>query len=343
MSDKSIGIGFIGAGGIARTRHIPGLKALDGIKLVAVANRSIESGSKAAAEHGFAHVYTDWRQVVDDPEVDAVFICTQPYTHTEMTLYALSKGKHVFSQARMALDLEDARRMKAGDDQSSLTTMLCPPPHYMKVEPAVLQLLKDGAVGQVRHVSLSHATGIYIDPNTPLHWRQRADLQGINLLDVGIMAEVLQKWFGPVASLSAIGKTWTSSRPADTDGKTNVDLADSTTIIGELSSGATLTCLFSAGVKGSSPTITIHGSEGTLTCHANEAKLLLDKGRGAEEIVIPAERQGGWTVEKDFIDAIRENRKGYPSFVEGFRYMAFTQAVTDSMTSGGGRVTIRHD
>lgn len=340
MATTHIGIGMIGAGGIARVRHIPGLKNIAGVRLEAVANRTLASSEKAAAEFGFAKAYEDWKKVIEDPDVDAVFICTQPYMHREMTLYALEQGKHVFCQARMALNLEDALPMKEADEKTNLTTMLCPPPHYMASEPVVLKLIEEGRIGALRHVELTHATDMVLDPKTPLHWRQRKDLQGINLLDVGIMAEVLQRWFGPVRSLSAIGKTWVTSRPADLDGKTQVDLPDAAAIVGEFDSGATLTCLFSGAVYGKKPQISLFGSKGTITCYANEATVHLSDSKGEQTIQIPEVEQGQWTVEEDFIKAVREGRKGTPSFHEGIRYMAFTQAAADSMASGGNSVNL---
>lgn len=229
---QRLGIGIIGAGGIARERHLPGLRQLDGVEFVAVANRRFENAQRAAEEYGFARAVRDWREVVRDPEVDAVLICTPPYMHREMTEYALQNGKHVFCQARMAMNLEDARRMLEADRNTSLTTMLCPPPHYMKVEQRILGMIREGRLGEIRHVTVHHPTSLFADPQQKLHWRQRADLQGINMLDVGIMGEVLQKWFGQVDRVCATARTYVTKRPADGDGKSDVELPDSVQLIG---------------------------------------------------------------------------------------------------------------
>src|SRR5437870_726140 len=111
MAEKRIGIGFIGAGGIAKQRHLPGLKKVPGVELVTVANRRRETAEAVAKEWGFGSVKDDWRQVIDDPNVDAVFVTTPPYLHKEATLAALQAGKHVFTQARMAMNYADARAM----------------------------------------------------------------------------------------------------------------------------------------------------------------------------------------------------------------------------------------
>ena len=74
-------IGFIGAGGICKQRHLPGLKALDNIELVAVCNRSQTSGQQIAEEFGFSEVLTDWEQMLKSDNIDAVFIGSYPNTH----------------------------------------------------------------------------------------------------------------------------------------------------------------------------------------------------------------------------------------------------------------------
>lgn len=125
-------------------------------------------------------------------------IGTPPYLHAEVTARALERGKHVFCEARMANELDAGLRVLAADRQSQMTTMLCPAPHYMSVDRHIRGLLSDGHIGQVRHVVVEHAGGVVADPEAPLHWRQRSDLNGINALDIGIVAEVLLRWFGPI-------------------------------------------------------------------------------------------------------------------------------------------------
>ncbi|WP_259619300.1 Gfo/Idh/MocA family protein [Paenibacillus doosanensis] len=331
----TIRIGLIGAGGIARSRHLPGLQKLKGVELAAVANRRYDNALKAAEEYGFGKAYRTWQEVAEDPAVDAVFVCTPPYLHKEITAYCLARGKHVFSQARMAMNLPEALEMLKLDESTRLTTMLCPPPNYMKVEPYALQLLAEGTLGDIRHVSLTHPSGQYSDPRKPLHWRQRADLQGINALDVGIMGEVLNKWFGPVKTLYAEGQTWVTERPQDNEGFSRVELPDSVTVIGRFARGPQLTALFSGAVQGGTPQLSIHGSRGTLTCYPEASYLLLRTAEGEKRLDVPADRIKEWTVERDFIEAVRQGRKGDPSFRDGAKYMAFTQAVADSIRTGG--------
>src|SRR6266404_7633770 len=130
MTDQKIRVGFIGAGANSRKFHVPNLQAQPGVELVAVANRSKESGERVAKEFGIARVHGDWREVVTARDVDAVCIGTWPYMHAEMTLAALAAGKHVLCEARMAMNATEGRRMLEGARRApQLIAQLVPAPH----------------------------------------------------------------------------------------------------------------------------------------------------------------------------------------------------------------------
>jgi predicted dehydrogenase len=336
---KEIRIGLIGAGGIVKTRHLPGLKRLPGVRVTAVCNRSVESGAAVAREWDIPEVMTDWRALVRRDDLDAVFIGTWPYTHAEMTVAALEAGKHVFCQARMARNAEEAHRMlAAAEAHPHLTTMLCPPPHGMKGDRLIRKLIAEGFLGEPREV---HATGLAagnIDPSAPLHWRQDFEIQGYNTLTLGMWIEVIHRWMGPHRKVSALVKTHTPERrdPATGELKT-VEIAESVAIAAELESGAIGTYSFS-GVARHAPnnTIQMYGTTGTLLYDLNT-----DEIRGgtstdteARPIPIPPELAREWTVEADFIRAVREGGPTEPSLRDGVLYMEFTEAVYRSARSG---------
>ena len=101
-------IGFIGAGGNTRLRHIPGFMKCEGVEPVVLCNRSMESSQKVAEEFGVPRVAGDWREIVQDPRVDAVCIGTWPNTHAEMTVAALEAGKHVLCVTHTFAEYQDA-------------------------------------------------------------------------------------------------------------------------------------------------------------------------------------------------------------------------------------------
>jgi predicted dehydrogenase len=197
-------IGLVGAGGNTRARHIPGFLALDDVEIVAVANRSRASGESIAADYGIAKVYDDWEALVAADDIDAICIGTWPNMHAPVTLSALAAGKHVLTEARMAMDLAEARRMHEASVSSDLVTMVVPAPLYLAYEPRLLEMLAAGDFGDVLEVSVSAMSGSY-DPGGPLGWRQRRDLSGHNTMSVGIFNEVVRRYIGPERSVMAHG------------------------------------------------------------------------------------------------------------------------------------------
>src|SRR5437764_8892274 len=111
MADQRIRVGFVGAGNNTRRHHIPKLVAQPGVELVAVANRSKESGERVAREFGIGRTHDHWRDVVAAEDIDAICIGTWPYLHCEVTVAALERGKHVLCEARMAMNAAEGRRM----------------------------------------------------------------------------------------------------------------------------------------------------------------------------------------------------------------------------------------
>src|ERR1700686_3147217 len=102
-------IGIIGAGAFSVGRMLPNLVKVAEAEVVAIANRSRESGELVAEKFGIPWVATDYRQIVESPDVDAVFIGTPPYLHKDATLAALESGKHVLCQTRIATSVAEAR------------------------------------------------------------------------------------------------------------------------------------------------------------------------------------------------------------------------------------------
>jgi predicted dehydrogenase len=288
-----------------------------------------------AGEFAIPRVHEDWRDVVEADDVDAVFICTPPHMHADATVRALEAGKHVFCQARMADTLENARRMLGAAQQRDAVTMLCPPPHYMAVGSYVRDLIYGSEVlGDLRHVVVHHVSGMFAEPQPPLHWRQREDLNGINVLDVGIVAEVLQSWFGPVSEVAATESVWVSERPRDTEGHTAVEEPDTVGVVGRFASGASLVGIFSGAAGEGESYLTVHGTRASLKCLPNSATLELREDGHVRLITVPPAEQVRWSAERDFVDAVRHGTQPRPSFRDGVDYMALTHAIREAARTG---------
>src|SRR3989440_1512060 len=211
MAQKSNGklrIGIVGAGNIVRTRHLPALKKNPDTEIVAVSNSTYESSEQFCKEHcKGATPMANWADLLAVPDIDVIWIGTPPYMHSAVTVSALEAGKHVFCQARMAMDLAEADEMLAASKRyPELVTMLCPPPFGMRGDLLVKKLLAENNIGRLHDVRLQSFTDVYLNPEAPAHWRQKMEISGLNVLTLGIYVEVLQRWLGNITGVFAHGK-----------------------------------------------------------------------------------------------------------------------------------------
>jgi predicted dehydrogenase/threonine dehydrogenase-like Zn-dependent dehydrogenase len=107
LSHGTVRLGMIGAGSFARSVLLPALRKLDGVELRGVATASAPSGHQTATRFGFGYAASDWRQLVDDPEIDAVLIATRHDLHASIAAAALRAGKSVFLEKPMALSEDE--------------------------------------------------------------------------------------------------------------------------------------------------------------------------------------------------------------------------------------------
>src|SRR6267378_1193431 len=207
-SGSKLRIGIVGGGNIVKTRHLPALKKNPDVDIVAVSNSTYESGEKFCKENlPSATPMANWADLLALPDLDIIWIGTPPYMHSAVTLSALEAGKHVFCQARMAMDLAEAEEMLATSKRfPELVTMLCPPPYGMRADLLIKKLLAEGYIGRPHHVRLQSFTGNFLDPEAPAHWRQRIEISGLNVLTLGIYVEVLHRWLGIITGVFARGK-----------------------------------------------------------------------------------------------------------------------------------------
>ncbi len=343
MSEK-IRIGVIGAGGIFRRRHLPGLARIDDAEVVAICNRSEESGREIAEAFGLnATVVTDPHALIARDDIDAIMIGTWPYKHCPFVLQALDAGKHTFTQARMSMNLREAKAMYAKARETGLATQVCPSPLGIKGDPTLRRLIREGYLGEVYNISFRSLDSDFCDPESPLHWRQVARYSGLNALAVGMRIEWIHRWFGYAKSLTSQVGTFIKARPlADGRGYGPVERPDTVNVLCQMENGASGAFLFSGVTRHrNEQRVEAYGSDGTLIYDTITSTLWGGRAddTGLSEIPIPEDDARAWRVEQDFIDAIRTGRPAESTFYEGVKYMEFTEAIFRSVETGG-RVTL---
>lgn len=336
MASQPIRVGIIGAGRNTKSRHIPGLQAIDGVEIIGVCNRSKESSQAVADEFGIAKTYEHWQDVINDNDTNAIVIGTWPYMHCRTTIAALIKNKHVMCEARMAMNAREAHAMRMMSRRKpELIGQIVPSPMTLRVDKTIKRLITEGYVGDILAIEI-RAGGSFLDSESEIQWRQDFDLSGMNVMSMGIWYEALMRWVGEATKIMAMGNTYVKMR-TDSDGNMkSVRIPEHIDVVGELICGAQLHMQISSvtGLAGQ-PEAIIFGSEGTL--RFSENKLFGGQKTDDElmEIDISKEDQGTWRVEEEFVNAIRgEEVITHTDFDTGVKYMEFTEAVTRSMMSG---------
>lgn len=344
---KALRIGFIGAGENTRKMHLPGFKVIPGVELAVVANRSLASAEKVAAEFGIPHVAADWRAVVNDPEVDAICIGTWPNMHAEISIAALEQGKHVLCEARMACDYAEAKQMlAAAQAHPQQVAQLVPAPLSLDFDALIRERVSTGQLGKILEVRVTHTAGQLADPLAPMTWRQDREVSGLNVLTMGILHETVQRWLEDDAEwVQADGAVFQAERPHwETEAMHPVEIPDSLTVLGRFRRHAARLVYHLSAVESGAPKLElcINGSRGTLRYDAVSAKLFWTVLSTADpvEINLSSEETRGWQVEADFVQSIHYRSPALlTSFEQGVHYMKFTQMVAGSLAQQGQRIS----
>jgi predicted dehydrogenase len=205
---KKLKIGIIGAGGIARSCHIPGYQSIpDLCEIVAVCDVNEEIAQKTAKEFGIGKVFTDHRELLKDPEIAAVSVTTPNKYHMQPTIDSLNAGKHVLCEKPLAMDAPEARKMCAAARdtgkilQVGLQTRFGGPGRFMK------QYIDAGHMGDIYYARAQALRrrgvpgwGVFIEK----------DKQGGGpLIDIGVhILDFTLFLMGYPKPVAATGKTW---------------------------------------------------------------------------------------------------------------------------------------
>ncbi|MQG33271.1 MAG: Gfo/Idh/MocA family oxidoreductase [SAR202 cluster bacterium] len=348
MQDGIIRIGLIGAGANTKLRHIPGLREQEGVEIIAVANRSRESGAAVASEYEIPIVYDNWLELMESDEIDAVCVGTWPYMHRTLVMAALENDKHVLTEARMAMDAQEAHDMlDAARQFPHLVTQIVPAPQTLQVDQTVQEIIASGELGQLLALRLrvcdyhgrADRSDTFMNTEGHLHWRQNRDYSGYNIMGMGIWYEQLMRYVGPATKVMAMTRVFTNNRKDDNGIMRGVSVPDHVNVLCEFASGvqADLSWSTVTGMSTGSE-LWIFGSEGTLKLEGPPFdKVFVGKPGDTEFSVreIEESKRGKWHVEQDFINSIRNGAPvTHTPFDVGVQYMEFTEAVTRSAQSG---------
>ena len=285
---KTYKVGLIGAGFMAKAHSI----AYDGMPMFfwpapgmvvkkTIADLTEECAQDAAQRLGFQQGTANWRDIVDDPEIDIVDICTPNNAHCEIAVAAAEAGKHILCEKPISRTLEEAEKMRDAVKKAGVINMLA---FNYRRTPAV-QLAKkfidEGAIGKILDFRGTYLQDWSADPNSPLSWRFQKNICGSGALgDIGThVVDMARFLIGDFDEVNARVATYINERPlqigtADSLGnvkggggpKGEVDVDDQCCFMINFKNGAfgTIEATRNAWGRNNFITLEIHGTEGSI-------------------------------------------------------------------------------
>ena len=273
---KTIGVGLIGWGFMCRT-HAHALQSIPlfypgadfRVRRVCVCSRRMEMARQAAQDAGFERWTDDYRQLLTDPEIDVVSVCTPNELHEEMVVALLKAGKHVYVDKPLAVTAESADRIAAAARESKAFTRMVFNNRYFPSTLRAKALLDEGRVGEILSFQARYLHSGSIDPDKPIGWKQGA--QGGVLLDLGSHAlDLLTHLIGYPARVTSRSRTLYAERPTKSGSAERALSEDQILVLMEMPNGALGTVEASKIATGTNDefTIELRGTKGALKWNA---------------------------------------------------------------------------
>lgn len=290
---KKLKVGLIGAGFMGKA-HVVGYSnmpkffwpapAVPVLETVCDIVPSIAQG--ALERFGFARSCTDWRDIVNDPDIDIVSVCTPNDSHAEIAVAALKAGKHILCEKPIANTLENARAMAeaAADAQREVALINMCAYQYRRVPALVMakKLIDEGAIGKILNIRATYLQSWSADTASPLSWRFQKKIAGAGTLgDIAShVIDITQYLAGDIREVVSMLDTYIKERPVQEGGvdllgtvklsddarKEAVDVDDETSFLIRLASGANGSIEATRNAWGRNNFITVeaHGTEGSI-------------------------------------------------------------------------------
>lgn len=217
---KSIGIGIVGAGYMGKA-HSVAMASVGAVfntalrpSLEMICTTTEDGAAQRARDYGFHRSTSDWRILVEDPQVDAIMIASPQQTHREIALAALAKRKPVFCEKPLGSSLDDARAMTRAAEASQIPNMVGF--NYIRTPASQLarEIIQAGEIGDITYFRGEHTEDFLADPMIPANWRTDGRSNG-NMGDLA--PHILNAAFGlvgPIRSLVADIEIVHKTRPS---------------------------------------------------------------------------------------------------------------------------------
>ena len=320
--------GIIGCGDVAERKGGPALHGVEGSELVAVMRRNAQKAADFARRYGVKRWYTEAEDLINDSEINAVYVATPVCYHHTYTIQAAKAGKHVLCEKPMALNAQQCREMVAVCRENRVKLMIA---YYRRTYPIVQkmrQLLEEGAIGEPMLVRIN-LTGYYNPAvsNLPGEWRTDPAISGGGVMfDVGShRLDVMVYLLNEVDKVAAFSGTLHCGYKVE----------DSVVISMKLVNGMHGVANFNWNIKSGSDEFEIYGTEGKILARPlDKGHLELHRGKQVEAFELPPPKITHWGLVENFIRAVNQNKPLICSGEEGMKTNLIMEAAYRSARTG---------
>jgi predicted dehydrogenase len=222
-----IGVGMLGYAFMGKA-HANGMKKIPYMmyppvaipKLVAIAGRNADAVQEAARRYGFGKAYTDWQQMIDDPDVQVFDNCGPNNVHLAPNIAAAKAGKHIISEKPLGRSAAECKEMWDAVVKAGVKHQVAFNYRFVPAVRLVKDLISQGKLGKIYHFRASYLQEWIADPDFPMVWRLDAAQAGSGSLgDLGSHIIDLGRYLvGEPKSLMARTETFIPERKG-ADGK----------------------------------------------------------------------------------------------------------------------------
>ncbi|GGG03045.1 Gfo/Idh/MocA family protein [Paenibacillus abyssi] len=180
-----------------------------------------EQMAKTAADrYGFENYSSDWRRVVEDPNIDIIDIVTPNDSHAEIAIAAAKAGKHIICEKPLARTAAESKLMLDAVKEAGVKHMVAF--NYRRTPAIALakKYIEEGAIGKILNFRGTYLQDWSADPNSPLSWRFKKDIAGSGALgDIAThVIDMARYLVGDITEVMATTQTWIKERPVQSGG-----------------------------------------------------------------------------------------------------------------------------
>lgn len=294
--------GLIGCGDISRKRVAPALRDLETCELVAVNRLRAKLAEAFAREFGAKRWYPNWRELIADEEVDAVYISTPVYLHAEQTIAAAEAGKHVLCEKPMAMNVAECDRMIAACQANSVKLGIAYYRHFYPVVQRAKELIAAGEIGKPVLAQINAFERFNPQPGEDRHWLlEKAQAGGGPMMDFGChRIEVLMNLFGVINRTTSLAGRALFEREVEDTCVASFEFEGATQAVLSVTHAA----------FESQDTLEVFGSGGSLHIPVlNRGELRIKTASGERTENHPPHANVHWPLIEDFACSVIEDRE----------------------------------